>query len=658
MVNWLKEMACDLLSWGSEVIHDWWEDFHWYDALVALGLVVVLLPFEEIALLLSAPIFLTGIPQIDLILGIGAWLGVTYLWFWVREVGLVLLWFAGVRISQVVRKSVKCVINWHQTHGRWWLIPITVVCRVFWDLLGAYGSKLLWKLVVHPLEEGIRKNSPEEAFFWRRKRTDMSKPPPTKGKKRKPKAKEKLKDALPPIRAKEPRVGQGVVEFHLTPIGTVRSKEELVHAQATYLNTGRVPKGYRLHSDIRIKADGKVYSFAFPKAKRNQILPVKNQVFNSTDGHGTKLMKNEGIPAGKQNAVFIPSGTKRAYGHGLSWVVDERDVLYWAGDNNLHLVWGADTYVTIQTKNGLLMFRKDPKLPSYTKVVKGRSWDFKDISGKDEEFEAILKNPNARIERKYPDHFHVMVVDKEGHVNLYSRRASVTGEAIDKSLHVPHLSHIKVPSKYWDSEFEVGLYMDKSMPAVEAEQLGAGILNSYPARAVQLQEKHGQLKLKLFGMRRHQDKSFDITDRNYQEPLLAQASRDVRPDGKLIWHIPKQWPKDAKLRQAEYRKALSNREEGQVIWLNGGIKHKPELHADLKVVEVNASTNLLQGAGSFTAEDRQGVKSRVALPVPHAVRRDLWSKRDELVGRSIEVKHRDTPSGQALQDARFVKFED
>ena len=46
MVNWLKEMASDLLGWGLEVLKEWWEDFHWVHVVVALTFVLVLLPFE------------------------------------------------------------------------------------------------------------------------------------------------------------------------------------------------------------------------------------------------------------------------------------------------------------------------------------------------------------------------------------------------------------------------------------------------------------------------------------------------------------------------------------------------------------------------------------------------------------------------------------
>ena len=642
MFKWIWHKAKDALGWVRDQVRKWWKKLRWYDVVIATVLTILLLPLEEVALILAAPAFLTGIPQVDLILGIVTWLSTVFVWYWVREIGVVLVWLAGIRISQVIRDSCARDWSWHKENGLWYLMPITMPLRAIWDLIGSIGSKLIWHFMAHPIENRIRAMRPENPYL-------ILRPPPKPRGRRKPQPKPK------PIRSGVQQVqrGKGIVEFHLTPRSGTRSKEELIKAQTTFLRTGRVPKDYRLHSDIRIQQDGKVLSLAYPKAKKDQYLPVKPAlVIDSSTGHGNGI-KNVGEHIGTKGAVYIAPG----YGHGISWVAEEADILYWTNQKHLHLVWGEDVYVTIQTDKGLLMFKKDIQLPSYTKVVKGRSWDFKDISGKDKEFETFVLNPKARIERKYPDHFHVMVVDKEGQVKLYSRRPSVTGKSIDKSLHVPHLSHIRVPKKYWDSEFEVGLYMDKDLPAVEAEQLGAGILNSYPARAVKLQEEQGQLKLKLFGARKLKGQDLNILDRDIQEPLLAQASREVRSDGKLIWHIPKQWPKDAKLRQTEYRSALFNREEGQVIWLNSqAFKHKPEFHSDLRIVSVNQSTNPRQGAGSFVGRDPKGVESRISLPVPHSRRREFWANRDDLVGKSIEVKHRDTPAGQALQDARFVKF--
>ena len=643
MFKWIQTQVKKAWGWVRDKVLGWWKKLRWYDVVIATVITVLLLPLEEVALLLSVPIILTGIPQIDLVLGIFTWLSTVFVWYWVREVGIILVWLAGVRISQVIRDSCARDWSWHKENGLWWLMPITMLLRAIWDLIGSIGSKLIWRYVAQPMESRIKALRPKNPYF-------ILKPPPKpRGKRRKPKSKA-IKSHLS---VQQVRRGRGVVEFHLTPRSGTRSKEELAKAQATFLHTGKVPAGYRLHSDIRVSMDGKVLSMAYPKAKLGSYLPKKRSlVIDSSAGHGNGI-KNDGEHIGVKGAVYIPPG----YGHGISWVAEEKDILYWTNQGHLHIVWDEDVFVTIQTDRGLLMFKKDIQLPSYTKVVKGRSWDFKDISGKDSEFEALMANPNARIERKYPDHFHVMVVDKEGQVKLYSRRPSVTGKSIDKSLHVPHLSHIRVPEKYWDSEFEVGLYMDKDLPAVEAEQLGAGILNSYPARAVKLQEELGQLKLKLFGARKLKGQDLNILDRDIQEPLLAQVSREVRPDGKLIWHIPKQWAKDAKLRQVEYRSALSNREEGQVIWLNSqAYKHKPEFHSDLRIVSVNQSTNPRQGAGSFVGRDPSGVKSHISLPVPHSRRREFWANRNDLVGKQIEVKHRDTPVGQALQDARFVKF--
>ncbi len=642
-MNWVWNQIKKVWSWTRDKVLGWWHKLKWYDLVIATCITILLLPLEEVALLLSAPVILTGIPQIDLVLGICTWLGTVFVWSWVREVGMVLVWLAGVRISQIIRDSCARDWLWHRKNGLWWLMPITMVLRAIWDLIGAFGSRLIWRYVATPIEDIIKANKPENPWHL--------KPPPKTGGQRKKRKPKQIKSHLSVQRVQQ---GKGIVEFHLTPRSGTRSKEELVKAQATFLHTGKIPKGFRLHSDIRVSMDGKVKSMAYPKAKLNSYLPKKRSlVIDSSAGHGNGI-KNAGEHIGQKDAVYIPPG----YGHGISWVAEEQDILYWTNQGNLHTVWGEDVFVTIQTDKGLLMFKKDEKLPSYTSVVKGRSWNFKDISGKDE-FEALIANPNARIERKYPDHFHVMIVDKEGQVKLYSRRPSVTGKSIDKSLHVPHLSHIRVPKKYWDSEFEVGLYMDKDMPAVEAEQLGAGILNSHPARAVKLQQEQGQLKLKLFGARKLRGKKLSVLDRDVQESILHEASEDVRPDGKLIWHIPKQYPIDAKLRQQEVHKALKAKEEGQVIWVNGmAYKHKPEFHSDLKIVAINRSTNARQGAGSFVGRDPNGVESRISLPVPHSTRREFWAHRDDLIGRSIEVKHRDTPEGQALQDARYVKFID
>ena len=661
-MDWLKEKIGDILRQAWEKLKKWWDDFSWIDAIVAVGLTLIILPFQEISLLLSAPIFLVGIPQFDILLGILAWLGTCYLWFWIREVALVLLWLAAIRMSQVIRKAVRNVLGYHKTHGYWWMILVTMPARIVWDLLGAYGSKLLWRIVVTPIEERMKANSPKESFIWRRNRI-------------KPRTRTvDTKNSLPPLSLKQPKVGKLVVENHLTPIGTIKTKEELVEAQATFLKTGKIPKGYRLHSDIRLVTDdGKVYSFAFPKATRDESMPVKtSQVFNSTKGHGTKLQKNVGIPAGQKGAVYIPSlPDKRAYGHGMSWVVSEDRALYWA-DGNLHIVRGADTFVVIQTTNGLLAFKKDPKLPSYRKEVKGRTWDFKDASRDADLGELLINNPELDMELKYPDHFHVLKIDKKGNQRLYSRRPAIrngkdTDMPIDKSMHVPGLTFKKVPKKYWDSEIELGLYLDKDLPAAEAEQMGAAILNSHPAEAVAKQAKSGEFKAKIFRFRKLNGKDLSEADWATQRALVEKASQEVRPQGKLTWHVPKKFPKDAKLRRKALRQLERDQQEGVVFKDRKSLKswkYKFLKTSDRRIVGVKPiKSDSKKGAGALLLEDGSTVNVRY-VPVPglyedpskstDAFRDWALKHQDSLVGLIAEIEHEDTPDGQKLQTPKLM----
>lgn len=645
-------------------IKNWWSGVRWYQVVLGLGLAVLIIQFEPLALALAVPVIMTGTPQWDVLLGVGTlWASIAF-WVYAREMVFVCLFFACIRVVQVSEQSIKDTLAWHRIKGKWFwlLVPATIIGRLTWDLLGAYGDRILHR-VLNFVEVRIRRNAPKDPWvlrrFWNRKQS-FGIAIRTKNR------------AWP--KGKIPVVGKAVVELHFTPRkGRNPSRQELILAWKRWKKSGVIPKGYRVHSDIRFKVGDKLWAFAYPKATRKRFLPTsRHQVIQVDAKHGDNL-KNQGQRLAK-GSVYIASG----YGRGISTVVDERPVLVWSGDNGLHLAWGEKRFVLIKSQKGILMFPKAEKLPSFSRI-KGRTFDFRDATRDPKLAKMLIEDRNMVMELKYPDHFHVMVIDDKGRIRLFARRPAIrngktTNVPVEKTLHVPELSSMRVSKKYHNSVIELGLYLDKDLPAVQAEQLGAAILNSSPAKAVETQKKLGALKAKAYRFRKLNGQETDL-DWEEQRRLVEGFSRDTKQNGKLLIHIPKKFSMDAKSRKAILKGLKKRKAEGVVFKERNGkkaFKLKFILTSDVRfagvesLVDKNGKVHRDQ-AGAIQLADGSRIAVRY-VPIPGAYedpkastpkfRRWLAKNASNLQkeGWICEVEHEDTPKGQKLQSGKLIAW--
>lgn len=127
---------------------------------------------------------------------------------------------------------------------------------------------------------------------------------------------------------------------------------------------------------------------------------------------------------------------------------------------------------------------------------------------------------------KYDGANYFIHIRDHGDPSFISRRLSVTGQELDRTAKLPHLSDIKQP-RYAGAVFNAELIHtghDKNVP--ESHPASSGILNSLAPRAIETQRVTGPIRAVLFDVVKPQ---FD----SYQEKInyMEQFAKDVnKPD--------------------------------------------------------------------------------------------------------------------------------
>lgn len=620
MLRWGIDAVGSLLSKGVDAVKSWWKQVSFWDLALAAGVTYLVLPLEELALMLSVPGLATGIPQFDLLLGAATWLATVFLWTWVREVAVGLAFIGALKVVRSARLAAKRMWDFHKTRSwlAWILFPLTASLAIAWDLLGSIAGQMLQKFAIDKGEEHIKGSAPKTPYFMTRVPVAITKPKTFRE--------------------------ECVIEEHFTPRSEDIGEQELLEAYRKYQKTGDVPQGFRVHQDLRIKMNGKVQSFAMPKGLENKTLVV-----DSTAGHGTKLMAN------KVDSRGICSRPGE-YGFGISKVLDRRPVRTWNGNGHLHLLYKDDVFAFIPKEKKYLLVKKG-RIP-YS-LTGDRTWKGKNISLDKTRIEEILRNPDYMLKVKYPDAMCKMIVDKDGYARIFSRRpmvidGKVTDVPIEKTWHVPNLPRMK---KYRNSKFEIGLVLNKRGSAIEREQALAAILNSYPA------EVEGNIIIKLWRVEKLGKQDMSNLSWEDQTTLTKRISKDFRPNRKLFFHIPKDLPKRYEARIKALEAMRKAKEEGTVAELGDQFLKIKFVNIDTaKIIGVKRISTGAKAAGALIVEDMTStgtpipIKQVPGLPdlVLQELREWVWSKQDAMKNKTVTFGYEDTPEGQHYQTPYLI----
>lgn len=465
-----------------------------------------------------------------------------------------------------------------------------------------------------------------------------------------------------------------VVEEHTTPKTNAAKKHWQSLSAEEKANYAKRPhlllkKGYQSHWDIRIQQPGedKFVSFATKKNKF-PLGDEKLMWIQTTQGHGYE----------PHNPPVIESG----YGMGTTRVLFKGQALVWeandGGGFHISFEHSPKIYLVIPTDpNWDYCLVREKAIPLYPH--RDRPWEMKDISGKPELLQSYLEDNNCVFLRKYDGSSHTVIIEKikgKQRITILSRKKVIRdgkevlkdGQpvSVNNTYNVAHLSNMDVPEKYYEKGplvMQVELYAETTgnNQWETPHAYLTSVLNSSPAKAEMLQQKHGRVRLKCLDL--IQMNGEDVFPKTYAEK--RKIMEQMHQDQPLI-RVPK-----AAYRVETKSKLLSKLkargDEGAVIRpLDGNsnpVKYKFKLTWDLKIVGVEpvqptssnskwVTENGVEGAGCVVLENGQ----RVKIPTD-SMKRDAHLHPELYIGKTATIQgERMSPKTGAIRAPVFLEI--
>lgn len=448
------------------------------------------------------------------------------------------------------------------------------------------------------------------------------------------------------------------IEAHTTP-KTIKAKalwaSFLLEAKEKYAKNPKLleaqDEGFKTHWDLRIKQpEGKKWiSFALPKCH----LPEQGEIvqaIQSTEGHGWH----------KAN----PAVADGAYGAGVTKVVEEGRCLYWMGrDGTRHIWFDCQKHplvmVPINKWESCLLIGKKTEPVQHIE----RPFHLKDLSNQkyEETVQDLMDTKDIVVMRKYNGGGYTLTIDKGKDglpiIHMISRRATFNDgghvehpdggiEGIDKINNLMHLKFADIPKELYEKGrtqiycevYAEGHGPDKDTPLAYS----TSVLNSHPAKAQDLQNKWGKLRIKMLDITILNGQDFKDQDFWCKLKTMETIHESCR-----VLRVPK-YATTPDGKRALMATELSKR-EGVVVRSahsnpNSGYKIKRKETFDLKIVGINpvipTSKNSkwvmdgqIIGAGTILLENGQLVK----IPTDF-LKIDMFQHPEEYIGRYAEIE--------------------
>ena len=665
MWAWLKSQW----SHAREGVREWYEDTRWYHLVMGAGISIGILTLGDLVPLLIAPVFLTGIPQFDFLLGIGSWVGTIWLWSFFREGAMFLLCLTSVRVAKVICKTASKIMGWHHSNGYWWTLPVTFLALLVWDLMGDNINKALSRMIIAKGEETLEdlKTTGDSPYLGQRVLNKLRTVFEREGNDPKPrttiKAVEIGRNALIPVDDLEPVTCEGGVDRHVTPVkkSINMTFEDAKKISAFQREHGRLPKAgevvpyqVEMHDDIRLRYKGKVYSLVDKKPGEEVFGRKQFQWINSSEKHGSKLLTNEGDPL-PGGAVYLAG----EYGNGYSRPISTEPVIVWKSrEGNLHFVLGGNkVYAINATNKGYLLTRKVPKEPRYS----GRPFNPKVCTDP----EAAINDRQVVWTEKYSGAMAECVTSSKG-LHVTSKGLAGDGTELVYDQKIRGVTSAKIPKKWQNCYFVAEVCLGKG--PVTNESKVAGMLNAHLPLSLKRQAEEGHLILKVIALVEKDGKDLRHLPWRENRKLVARMNRDInRFNGKHVLHKIEVYPKSPKVRRKLYAESQRQGREGYMLWNPNLGLTDPNAAAKLKHVErregvivavqrhkgTSAKWAGKEAAGSFTVRI-QGPTREVntkaqanyfpgtGLDVPvgnsDVFKLVAWANQNMLIGKTVRIR--------------------
>lgn len=277
------------------------------------------------------------------------------------------------------------------------------------------------------------------------------------------------------------------------------------------------------------------------------------------------------------------------------------------------------------------------------------------------------------VERKMDGSRYLLYLDKPGHSKLLSRRISdVTGEYVDKTLNVPHLTRVDIPKAFW------GTILDGEMvhPANEKSESTTSIMGCAPDKAVARQKSLGWLQYHVYDIPRMSKE--DLRERAMWSRRESLESIVAELESVIPIFEVQQF--EAKKAEGLYKKIVAEGGEGVMLkekeahYGKGWWKVKKVITQDVFIIgyeEPKKTSTKTDGKVSNTKfydkgwigalklgmfRDGKIVEVGTCSGFPDDIREAISSNQKLYLNAVVEIKAQERTKTGAFRHPRFLKF--
>jgi len=409
------------------------------------------------------------------------------------------------------------------------------------------------------------------------------------------------------------------------------------------------------HTDLRlVDPEGKAHSWVLPEAG----LPKPGEKFYlpQTATHTKDYAARKGefeLPEGYGKGKVVGSGLRPI------------DVHYSEpGKLRFSLLEGRNPqdYALINTPKGWLIHNFSPTAEAGVRGSKGFAIPHYKPDYKEKKTDSVDFDDPRVIHQAKIDGAHVTVhlPDKGSQVRVFSYRPAQGGTGIIEHTHkLPDYHELRTPGSLAGTVLRGELWAaGKDGQALPAERIG-GLLNASVTRSREQQEEHGPLRLAVFDVVRHKGKLMEAAPYSEKLEVLRKAVKDL-PQLELPETAETPQEKLKLFTRIQEGKEPSTK-EGIVAWhldkpLPTKIKFRPDV--DAEVVDVFPGKGKHEGRAGGVVVKLPGSETttRVGTGFSDQMRKELWERPHEFVGRVAKVEAQQVFSSGKLRAPAFKEF--
>lgn len=268
----------------------------------------------------------------------------------------------------------------------------------------------------------------------------------------------------------------------------------------------------------------------------------------------------------------------------------------------------------------------------------------------------LEKVPDAVSSVKYDGANYFINMDEKGSPSFISRRPSVTGLQLDRTIKLPHLNDIVEP-EFSGAVFNAELiHTGHDKNNVESHPASSGILNSLPARAIETQRVTGPIRAVLFDVIKPELKTYKDKIQ-YMEQFVKKVNK---PD---FLYLP-----EFKIGIDETKKLMQETEsQGREGIIITSLTHPEESNTRIKLKHVSTwnlrikrfiqerdkNGNLKASVGAAVVEDKTGREvAAVGGGWSKRQREDMFKNPKAYLNSLIQVRGM-TPTAHRIRSPQY-----